>query len=197
MRSMTGLLGLGMGMAVLAATGSVAFAVPPPADWPSGEKETPEPEPELKPGDVNGGQASFTLGKTAVKLPVAEGTIALAEKLYIVDLTFKDLKETSANIADRTGKTLRIGFAASVPGPATLITTFAVKSEGVTSIYRSTPPVSAPGMTARGAGKCTVTVKKIDAKSVEGTAVCPSGMVNFDDEPGPAVTAVTFKATAL
>lgn len=194
MRSMN--VSLTLVIAALALAASTAVARTPPPGWPSGKVEA-TPTPELEPGDVNGGAAAFTIGKDAVKLPLASGTIQTSEGISIVSLTFKDVKETTDNVAAGEGKLLRIGFAANAPGPALMITMFAAKTDKVLSIYRSTPPVAVPGVKSAGAGKCTITVTKLEAKLVEGTAVCPTGMVDFDDKPSPAVTAVTFKATAL
>jgi hypothetical protein len=196
MRLMTAGTALGLGMAVLALAGSVARAASPPPGWPTG-KAAAEPAPELKPGDVNGGTAGFTLGKEAVKLPLATGTITKSEGLYVVDLTFKDVEATSDNVATHEGKILRLGFAASAPGPAMMITTLVARSEGVLSVLRSKPPVKVAGVKSTGEGKCTVTITKLGEKTVEGTASCPSGMVNLDDIASPAISNVTFKATAL
>lgn len=183
------------GLAIMAME-SVASAGAPPG-WPSG-KAAATPEKVLGPGDINGGVAGFTIGKDAVKLPVASGTIKKNGEIYMVDLEFKDSKATSDITTVSTGKILRMSFGTMKPGPAMILITFAARNEGVLSLYKSTPPVEVAGVPkSKIKGNCTITVVKLDEKLVEGTATCPSGMVNFDDEASPAVTAVTFKATAL
>lgn len=181
----------------MAALGSTVFAAAPPG-WPSGHAAAATPMAPTEPGDVNGGTASFTIGKDVVKLSVAEGTIVESEGVFVVDLTFKDSIETSNNVVQTSGKILRIGFGTMKPGPAMMITTFVARSGSVLSVLRSRPPVDAAGIPkVKTPGKCTITITKIEAKLVEGTAECPTGMLDFDDKPSPAVSSITFKATAL
>lgn len=182
------------GLAAAVGAAGVARAAPP--GWPTGKQAAPE-EPPPEPGDVISGNASFTLGKDTAKLPVASGTIQKLEGIYMVQLSFRDAKTTSENVAQTDGKILKIGFGTSGPGPAQIITMFVARSGKVLSLYRSSPPVNVPAAKSKAKGNCTISVTKIEEKSVEGTAICPSGMVNMDEVDSPPVTAVTFKATAL
>ncbi len=125
MRSMRMFVTLASGVLVLA-MGSTVLAGAPPG-WPAG-KQAPEPDPVLGPGDVNGGQAGFTLGKEVVKLPIASGTITKVEGIYLVDLSFRDAKTTTENVAAGEGKLLRIGLGTNGPGPALITNMFAAKS---------------------------------------------------------------------
>jgi hypothetical protein len=175
---------------------STTLAAPPP-DSLVGPKD-PAATPAPVPGDVTGGSASFTIGKSVSKLGVAHGSINKVDDIYMVDLTFKDSTATSNNVVESEGKILRIGFAATAPGPAVMTSVFVARTGEVISVLRSKPPIDVPGAPKNKAyGKCTITVTKIDAKTIEGTAECPSGMVDMDDEPSPAVSAVSFKAKAL
>ena len=180
----------------LAALSSTVFAGAPPG-WPSGPKAA-TPMAPTEPGEVNGGSATFTIGKDAVKLDLAEGTITKSEGVYVVSLLFKDSIKTSNNVVDTEGKILRIGFGTMKPGPAMMIMTFVARSGKVLSVLRTNSPVDSEGIPkVKTPGKCTVTITKLEEKLVEGTAECPSGMRDFDDNPSPAVSSVTFKATAL
>ena len=175
---------------------TAALAGAPPG-WPTG-KQQPEAPKELKPGDINGGSAAFTIGKSASKLPVASGSIQKSGEVYIVDLTFKDAASTSNNVVMTDGKILRIGFGTMKEGPALMTTTFVARDGNVLSVLRKKPPVEGAGIPKnKKTGTCTITVTKIEEKVVEGTASCPSGMLDMDDKDAPPVTDVTFKATAL
>lgn len=192
MQRLAGAVGFAAAMTMLSPS---TWAAPP--GWPSAGEQTPEPEPELQPGEVKSGHAGFTLGKDVAKLPVASGTITKMEGIFVVDLTFKDVKETPTNVAQSGGKILRIGFATDGAGPAQMMSMFVAKSDTVLSVYRAKPPVAVAGVKAAAAGKCTITVTKIDEKNVEGTAECPSGMVDLDERPSPPIKKVSFQATAL
>lgn len=182
-------------LALVGAFGSTAFAAPP--GWPSAPAEA-TPTPALEPGEVNGGSAGFALGKDRAELGFASGSITSMEGIYIVDLTFKDAISTPDNVAQSEGKILRIGFAASEPGPATMISMLVARSGDVLSLYRASPPLDAAGVPkTKVRGNCSITITKLGAKLVEGTASCPSGMVDLDEKASPAIAAIKFKATAL
>lgn len=160
-------------------------ATPKPKTTPSVKvvaTPVPSPTPD-EPAVMDGeralatGEASWKLGKDAVKASEVSGTIQTSGGFKIATITFPN------------GKTekLQIGFMYTGPGPVDqgyLTSVFAVDGDGRYHAWK------------KGVGDCTVSLAKATAFEVEGTMTCAKGLLDMENKPAKPIVDVKFKAKA-
>ena len=145
---------------------------------------TPVPSPTSdEPAVMDGeralatGEASWKLGKDAVKASQVQGTIQTSGGFKIATITFPNGKKEK----------LQIGFMYEGPGPVDqgyLTSVFAVDHDGRYHAWK------------KGVGDCQVNLAKATAFEVEGTMSCAKGLLDMEDKPAKPIVDVKFKAKA-
>lgn len=197
---MTTLIRLALTAAAVACLAAAPAATPKPAAKPAKPavktKASPKAKPSAKavatpvpsptpdePAVMDGeralatGEASWTLGKDAVKSSEVQGTIQTSGGFKIATITFPNGKKEK----------LQIGFMYEGPGPVDqgyLTSVFAVDGDGRYHAWK------------KGVGTCDVNLAKATALEVEGTMTCAKGLLDMENKPAKPIVGVKFKAKA-
>lgn len=126
---------------------------------------------------VSKGEASWKLGRSAVRGAKAEGTIQTSNGFKIATLSFP---------AGRKEK-LSVEFMFTGPGPVDpgyLTKVFAVDGAGRYHAWK------------KGVGECRLSLARASSLEIEGTLDCPRGLLDMEDRPAKPITEATFHVLA-